>query len=364
VVATATDVRYARLGHGDRGVLVQLKKDWTFKLRGHRNVRARRPVVDGDRAYYVFTYDKGDFFGSVLLAFERTGREIWRVGADHVMNSPTLAEDGSVIVSDMGGTVQAVNPDGAVLWATALSMEHGNLGPPLVVQSRVVCAELNSSSDLGHTWGLRVQDGAIDWCAENAGHAYQAAARSNLVVLSSRSSEDSSWVQAIDARSGQVLWREEQTDYLLGTAIDDRFAYVQSHRGIMLFDLAGGAPAGTIEVSDMVEGAMRSPLEIDGRVYFWAESGKVCMAERASDRPRVRWMDACEETLLDLNSVGAGNVAALTTAGTICVWNAEGTRIVERAQLLPKGSSGGLCHGGDRLFASLGREAVTAQVAP
>jgi hypothetical protein len=165
-------------------------------------------------------------------------------------------------------------------------------------------------------------------------------------------------------RSGQVLWREEQPDYLLGTAIDDRFAYVQSHGGIMLFDLAGGAPAGTIEVSDMDGGAMRSPLEIDGRVYFWAESGKVCMAERASDRPRVRWMDVCEETLLDLNSVGAGNVAVLTTAGTIRVWNADGTRTIDRIQLLRKGSSGGLCRGGDRLFASLGREAVTAQVLP
>jgi outer membrane protein assembly factor BamB len=342
-----------------------LEKAWTFKLPKRRNVGSRRPAIWKDRTYVVFFFDKEHFRAGELIAFADNGEELWRVEINHVPHAPIVAEDGTVFVGDMGGTIRAVSATGAVLWSTTI--RPGNMEPPCLIAGYLVCADINNSREKRHTYGVCAEDGRVMWRIENSGRTRGFSAKSNVVVYSSKGgpADAGSWLQTIDVSSGQLVWRKQSRD-LGGAFIVSDLIWAISARGVRFFDLTSGDDAGALDVSDR----LTNWINIGERVFLYDRAGKVWLTGRGASDFEVLWSATSQDAgvdeplgvLVDATTVGDEHVATLARTGQLNVWNIDGKRVIDGVGLLAEGQLGGLSSHGDRLFAALGRELVVAKV--
>ena len=141
--------------------------------------------------------------------------------------------------------------------------------------------------------------------------------------------------------------------------------------------VASGAVVGVLEIPGSAI-RRRSPLEIDGRLFFYDATGTVWLAGRDSSKFRILWSDVSNGrplkdpyglgstevfgVLADAAPLGKDHVATLAHTGEFDVWNLDGKHILDGDRWFDEGNSGALHYHGGRLYAALGRELFVVDV--
>ena len=194
---------------------------WTFDagaaMRG-------RIATGADGSIYFITSD------GVLHGLNSAGKQIMRREADG--SSPAVLPDGTVIAMTSGSTLAAISAGGSTLW----NLEIGESAGPIAVNDRAIYAsasgDLVSVSTSGTlNWRVSVgavtavavtpdgvvagtprgavtaiaSDGSVIWTFQPAGGFSGSVAYSDDVIYAGSAS---SGVYAIDARTGNALWHQ------------------------------------------------------------------------------------------------------------------------------------------------------------
>ena len=216
---------------------------WSFRLADERSVRTRTPVIVNDRLCAVFTYQRGDFFESLLLCLDlASGVEIWRVSVDHILSEPVLDRDGNVFVSSFGGQVLAFDSSGRALWR---GPEIGrNLWKPTIISpDRLVVPEIAGGSRF--SWCLDAQTGEEVWQFETGGHTRAVVASDDLLVqITSISGNDpakpTNGLTALQTGNGALAWSALVSFYPGSLCLAGDRVIVGARGALLAFDLASG----------------------------------------------------------------------------------------------------------------------------
>lgn len=340
---------------------------WTFRLPDARQVSARPPVVASGKVFAVFSYQRRDFFESLLICFDiSNGAELWRVSVDHVLSEPVIGPAGIILVSSFGGNVHAFDQCGRELWRGPDA--DRNLWMPTVLSAdRIAAPEIAGGSR--HTWCLDSRTGREVWKFDSGGHTREVLpADDRLVQITSYSGrkigDGHTKLIALWAKDGSLSWSARCARSPLAlTRLGDRVV-VGAQGALLIFDLATGRALAEMRVSDSVDLTAVEP----------AGDQAVVVADTAATLRRVdvhgrrgllgtkvlleeRWTCQMPAEVIGRPVVSASHVGVLDGSGGIRILTvdhgsqAHGLRMpVEK-----KGDSGGIAIEDSRLAAILGR---------
>ena len=224
-------------------------------------------VTDGtdvENPSVKWTFEAGDdFWGSPVVADglvftgsadthlyaidAETGEETWSFQANHRIESTPAYADGTVFVGSYDRHIYALDADtGEVVW----DVETGGLirGSPKVVDETVYI-------------GVGCNNLACAWYAEG--------------------SDDTGWVYALDAETGDVLWRFERGAEVVSTpAVGNQRLYIGSSDGYFYaIDRSSGEQQWRYRTRDWIWSA---PTLAAGTVYFTDWNSKVFALDAAT----------------------------------------------------------------------------------
>jgi outer membrane protein assembly factor BamB len=230
--------------------------NWTFRLADARRVSARPPLVASGKVFAVFSYERRDFFESLLICFDvSSGSELWRVTVDHVLSEPTIGPAGAVLVSSFGGNVLAFDEHGRELWRGPDA--DRNLWRPTVLSSdRIAVPEIAAGAR--HTWCLDSRTGRDVWRFDSGGHTREVcSADDRLVQITSYSGrkigESYNTLIALSAKDGSLAWSAPCARDALALACLGERVVVGTRGALLVFDLASGRALAEMRVRDSVE---------------------------------------------------------------------------------------------------------------
>lgn len=82
----------------------------------HECIQWAAPVIDRERHRVIFITNKDSQGTLYVLSLDDGRTEFQQTFERHVFATPALRIDGSIVVSDLNGNVQAFSPDGSRLW--------------------------------------------------------------------------------------------------------------------------------------------------------------------------------------------------------------------------------------------------------
>jgi outer membrane protein assembly factor BamB len=244
------------------------------------------PAVEGGRVYV----GSGD--GHVYAFEARSGAEIWRFATGgRVRSSPALA-DGRLFVGSADGVLYALDSaSGELVWrfetvgagldSEAWGFDRKTIqGTPAVVDGRVYFGARD-----GHAYAVDARSGEQLWRTEERMPWYIAspAVADGVLYLGS---SDGLFVNALDAATGRELWRTATGHRVFSSpALFAGTLFVGNHLGRFL---ALAPETGEIRWELRARhGILSSPVPGDGRVYFGSDDGKV-YSVKLTDTPPPR----------------------------------------------------------------------------
>src|SRR5262249_28712951 len=179
---------------------------------------------------------------------------------------------------------------GATLWSTKITPVggRGSIWPYGLFDRCLLFREANIRREFGkkaHTWALSAEDGRVLWCTDDRRRVVPIVTESNVLVDTSRGG-----LQAIDVLSGQILWRKDTEQTIAPWKVVSGLVCVRLNQGMILLELATGIDVGILEIPGSAI-RRRSPLQIDGRLFFYDTTGRVWLAGRDSSKFRILWSD-------------------------------------------------------------------------
>ncbi len=223
-------------------------------------------VQDG-RAYFAADHgDEGPRVCSYLYAVDLTTRKVlWRQGrADQVVRSAPAVQADRVYFADIahGQLVALDRTSGRQLWSCSLDLgmqsEPVPVGPTLFI-----------AGDDNAVYAIDSQFGKVIWTHKTpAGVAWPLAADGKRVYVPS-----AQVLQALDARTGRLLWQKE-SGFLAGSCAvaNGRLYYhsCQSWKGrgsLVALDAASGREIWSVQAEGV---SPHAPAVADGKVFFVA----------------------------------------------------------------------------------------------
>lgn len=340
---------------------------WAFRLADERSVRARTPVIVNDRLYAVFTYQRADFFESLLLCFDlASGAEIWRASIDHVLSEPVLDRAGQIFVSSFGGQALAFDPSGRALWR---GPETGrNLWKPTILSSdRLVVPEIAGGSR--YIWCLDAGTGQEVWRYETGGHTRAVVASDDLLVQITNISGDdpakpTNLLTALRIGDGALVWSALLSHYPGSLALVGDRVVVGARGAVLAFDLATGRALAEMRTAD--EAGFGPLLSLDADAFALADTENTLrvvdvQAKRGLFRSSVALVERWR-TKLPAPAIGgperlSSNVAMLGNDGTVSLHSIQdgATGFSFRVAGEKRADAGGLASNDRFLAAGVGR---------
>ena len=238
-----------------------------YKLKGERNVSARKPLIHVGKLFVIFTYDKKGFTESRLQCLDATSlRLVWEYVHGHVLNNIVLSEANTILCSGMDGTVQSFDPDsGEIAWT--FKTEESNTGAiSNVYNQRAVVSGIQAGSR--STWCLDTVSGQVIWHIPNAGHAYTSLLADNSVFFCIGHN-----IYSVALEDGASQWEAHEPDtYLFNPKQVSNFIVVGGHGKFNLYDHKSGELKASTETD--TRAAIREVLpDRDNTLYFGDEAG-------------------------------------------------------------------------------------------
>lgn len=340
---------------------------WTFRLPAARQVRARPPVVASGKVFAVFSFQRRDFFESLLICFDiSTGAELWRVSVDHVLSEPVIGPAETILVSSFGGDVLAFDHSGRELWRGPDADQ--NLWRPTVLSAdRIAVSEIAGGAR--HTWCLDSRTGREVWKFDSGGHTREVRSADDRLVQittgSGREGGDSHGrLIALWSRDGRLAWSVPCAHYPLAlTRLGDRVV-VGARGALLIFNLVTGRALAGMRVPDSVE--LTSVEALDNQSVVVADTANTLRRIAVHDRrgllgTKVR-LEECWTCPLSAEVIGrplvtVSHVVALDGSGRVWFLTADnGSHAHDLRMPFEKtADSGGIAIEDGRLVSALGR---------
>lgn len=242
---------------------------WQVPLRIELN---GTPAVSGDRI--VVSGKRSLERGRVVCFQSRYGEEEWLLDVDARLTAPPTVDDGVVYVPDWSGTVHAVGvTSGSVLWSRRVDADGG-----------------------GRTF------------------TEAAAVHDGTVYLGSQSGNTG--VVALDADTGEELWRVSTGAVTGGPVVDDGLVLVQSHSLVTALGTDG-----TERWSFNVVAAGTGPMAVDEQ-HVYVPTGEALYA--VSRNGEESWRDEPAGGQIGPPTVAGDSVLRRTDAGVASLGAADG----------------------------------------
>jgi outer membrane protein assembly factor BamB len=306
-----------------------LRPRWERRLGG--GVMSHLLLRDG--VLYVSAMD-----GSVSALRAEDGRPLWKAMTGGYCHSSPVLADGRLLVGSADGGVYAFRArDGRPLWKRAT-------GGPVYASAAVAKGVAAIASGDGSVYGLDPETGAVRWKftlppGNSAFAQSPAATDGERIFLGAWDT----FVYALDAASGEQLWRRPGTDRSFayspaigGPAVGGGVVYVPANGNVLhALDAATGGTRWTYtSPGDKV--GYSSPALVDGRIYVGClgDRGEVrCIA--AADGREV-WTAATGSVIYDSSpAVADGHVSIGSVDGLLSVLAAADGRVVARYRMPP-----------------------------
>jgi outer membrane protein assembly factor BamB len=274
--------------------------------------------------------------GSVGALRAADGAPVWTAATGGYCHSSPVLADGRLLVGSADGSVYAFRArDGRPLWKRAT-------GGPVYASAAVAKGVAAIASGDGSVYGLELESGEPRWKftlppGNSAFAQSPAATDGERVYLGAWDT----WVYALDAATGEQVWRRPGTDRSFayspaigGPAVGGGSVYVPANGNVLhAFDAATGATRWTYtSPGDKV--GYSSPALVGGRVYVGClgDRGEVrCIS--ASDGKEV-WTAATGSVIYDSSpAVADGHVAIGSVDGLLNVLAAADGRIVAQFRM-------------------------------
>ncbi|MBI2169850.1 MAG: PQQ-binding-like beta-propeller repeat protein [Actinobacteria bacterium] len=271
-VAVADGVVYGSSSFAESdGAVIALAADtgterWRLALDGYPN----QPVV-ADGVVYVGTEDVTESFvedaGSVYAIDAENGTELWRFDAGGGVYGPVVAS-GKVYAGSANGAVYAIDAaSGTELWRAAPVESHEAPARTVYYSSLLTVADgvvyAGSSGEAGKVYALDAESGNELWRFSTGGAILSAPAVANGVLYAGGDA-----VFALDAESGNELWRFSPDDlYEVSLAMSEGVVYAASSGAtgtVFAIDAESGTGLWRFEIND----SAYPPVVADGVVYL------------------------------------------------------------------------------------------------
>lgn len=225
------------------------------------------------------------------------GRVLWDAATEgRIRSTPALA-DGTVVVGSADGSVYAFDAvTGASRWrfdTAGRALDSGDFGfdrktvqsSPAVADGRVFVGSRN-----GSLYAVDLAGGRALWESSHGAswvNGAPAVAEGHVFVGSS----DAEFVQAVDAVTGQELWRRETSGVVWSSplAVEDALIVNEANGRIRGFDIATGE---TLWGTTLPAGGWASPVVADGILYIGSDDGFYALRPGAGLFHRAVFHDA------------------------------------------------------------------------
>ena len=277
------------LPDGEYGLAVAWARDLGS---GYSNVS----IADG-KAITMFTSGDVDVVAALDLA---SGDEVWRYelgekyaghdgSTDGPLSTPTIAGDTVYVLGPHGQMAALGLADGAEKWTRKLDEEnstvpfYGYTSSPLVAGDNVILA----TGGEGHSICAFDSDtGKVRWSTGDDSVTYQSPMLLELGGRSTIVAATDKYLQALDPKSGKMLWQHQHTEGERGegsaqvTPVDDERFLVKYQRGAKLYRTAGDGVEEVWE-TNAFGNTFAMPVLVDD--HFYGFTGRFLTAVNLDD---------------------------------------------------------------------------------
>ncbi|RAP78101.1 stalk domain-containing protein [Paenibacillus montanisoli] len=274
------------------GTLYALTKEGEVKWQRYLPVSSRTPVLD-DMKQRVYVTD-----GTLRALDGATGEQLWSFSpkGDTVTGMPTVHDDIVYAISNLTGTVYAIDTNGSLLWKDQIAngghlspvavSEDGTMAvlhtyPDMIVDKSEPLARQISSEDGSvsaymdkSTLFAFDKDGFPLWQTELKG----AIARTEApIVFDGGYAIDGDVFYIVD-HNGKVLYKPQAGEWSSPgqAALIDNILYYPSNNNFHLFDTKGRLLK-SIHTGGVAGNAV---MDREGRIVFWQEFGRIVMINK------------------------------------------------------------------------------------
>lgn len=237
-----------------------IKKE--YKLKGERNISARKPLIYNNCIYVIFIYDKKGFIESRLQCLDlETFALKWEYTHNHVLNNIEISSSDKLLCGCMNGEVKCFNPSsGENIWN--FKTEESNIGAiSNIYNDKIIFSGIQAKSK--STWCLDVNTGKSLWQIENKGHAYIPLIADNNGFFCIGNS-----IYSVSLEDGTLNWEQYEPDtYIFNPKKYDDTIVVGGHGKINIYDFNIG------ELKLSIETGIRSSIteicfDSNNNLYF------------------------------------------------------------------------------------------------
>ena len=226
-------------------------------------------VVDG--VVYV-----GSGNGSLYALNARTGKKEWAFRTRGRVHTSPAVYGNEIVFGSMDGALYAVNRAGHLLWKyqTNASLPFPMTG--VFIGSPTIAPDLGlvfAGCRDGHLYAFDLKTGKLRWkLGEHGSWVVSTPAYANGIVYASTS--DTKMVEAVDAKTGKILWEYQGTGYEFASPIVTPHQVIDAFWSAIVLGLHrsdGKVINGTGGEGPMIS----SPVVVDGVVYIGCDDGNV-----------------------------------------------------------------------------------------
>ncbi len=275
--------------YGDRAGILRALHRTDGTLRWRLSTGVDMPLPWGNEGWDYYTSSPAVLEGIVLFGSRdghlyaveaETGSELWRYPTDgQIWSSPAVA-DGTVFVGSADGSLHAVDlASGEPRWRydtegrSHVSAEFGFDRRTIQSSPSVADGRVFFGSRDGHVYAVESQTGSLAWrFDQEVSWCVTSPAVDGGVVYAG--SSDGNFAQALDAQSGEELWRASTEFRVFASpALSGETVVVADHAGVLFaLDRRTGAERWRFRAGRAIQS---SPVVANGTVYVGSDDGFV-----------------------------------------------------------------------------------------
>lgn len=331
---------------------------WKYAIKGARSVTQRSPILSADQVIATFNHGQGsNFQGSIVSLCPDTGSENWRFDRPHFFTQPVFADDGAILTTGFDGVAHRIGPDGRSIWASPVT--ERNLWAGALHSERFVFSEIGGLSEF--TWAVDARTGEVVWRYRDGGHSYGVVfdrAGSVFITSAAHNFDASSYsLHGVDVETGQANWQTAHSEILFRPVVLDDLIVVGSRGAIAAFDCADGSLVSRLKIgsgSDFNQNLIRQGDTVftasnQGHVVALSLQATRGIFGRAKRALKPAW-EAHLGSPVQFFAFARGSLACLTQSGDLCIVDPDDGSLLARTKLARFEEGMGLAAIGDHGF--------------
>ncbi|UII25629.1 PQQ-binding-like beta-propeller repeat protein [Fulvivirga maritima] len=245
---------------------MKLKKLLEYKLKGERNVSARKPLIIGDHLIIVFTFHKkGGIASRVVCLDKNTFDAVWEYDYLFVINNIQQSPSNNILVCCMDGKLVELDAtNGETLNMYELDMYRCGTAS-LIFDNKLLVGGVQKTTTINC---FDFNSSEVKWSFDSQGHSYKPVVDSGKAYICTQHT-----IRCFDLNTGMVLWEaSEESTYMFNPIVYGDLVMVGGHGLVNIYHNESGKLLNQIK-TEMAE-AIRSIIADGDCIFFGDEAGE------------------------------------------------------------------------------------------